>query len=145
MEAPGTPDRSPLARASSATPKKWDDDAKVLTRLCKDYSHTNHDLDSKLEMEGDWGKLKDKALKRSKTGGAAGCWAQIMRGKGFKAPGEEDEYEGDRVNLFLDLDDRLPTVKEAQEKTEEMVKWSQEVLPGLLGWNPTASSAPSSG
>ena len=131
MEAPGTPD-PPLARASSSTPKKWDDSDTVLTRLAKDYSHTNHKLDSNLEMVEDWEKLKKKALLRSKTGGAAGCWAQIMRGKGFTAPGAEDEHEGDHVNLFLDLDDRLPTLKEAQEKTDQMVKWALEELPGLL-------------
>ena len=135
------PSAAPARPTSSPSPKKWDANDKVLTRLARDYSRIKTNIDSSLEMEGDWDKLKDKALKRNKLGGAAGCWAQIMRGKGFKAPGEEGEgYIGDRVNLFVDLDDRLPSLEEAESKTREMVKWALEELPALLepyGVDPT--------
>ena len=145
MEAPGPrtpsgPLPHPLGR-SSPSPKKWDGGAKVLTRLCADYSCTLTNIDKNLMMVDDWEALKNKALLRKDTPPVtAGCWAQVLRGKGFKAPGQDEEYEGDRVSLFLDLDDRLPTHDEAVEKTREMVKWAQEELPALLepyGVNPT--------
>ena len=38
--------------------------------------------------------------------------------------------------LLIDLDDRLPTLAEAEAKTAEFVRWAQEDLPPMLGIDP---------
>ena len=95
---------------------------KCLTRLCKNYKALkkghSHDKDENLDLTDDWDLVKAH-LNRPPKGGAA-AWSQVMR-------------RGDKVNLFLDLDDRLPSPEEAKTKTDEMVKWALTELPALLG------------
>ena len=99
---------------------------KCLTRLCKRYgSKPGYQLDENLTLTDDWDQVKPH-LKRPAEGRAAtaeraaAAWSQIMR-------------RGDKVNLFLDLDDRLPSLEEAKAKTYEMVEWAKTDLPPLLG------------
>ena len=104
-------------------------DKKCLTRLCKDYTALpkgrSHNKDDLLTLTDDWDQVKPH-LKRPVEGRAAtaeraaSAWSQIMR-------------KGDMVNLFLDLDDRLPSLEEAKAKTDEMVEWAKTELPALLG------------
>ena len=103
---------------------------KCLTRLCKNYKALkkghSHNKDENLTLTDDWDQVKPH-LKRPREGRAAtaeraaAAWSQIMR-------------KGDMVNLFLDLDDRLPSLEEAKAKTDEMVEWAKTDLPPLLGF-----------
>ena len=63
--------------------------------------------------------LSRKSLAAAKKKGGSDTWAQIMR-------------KGDEVNLFLDLDDRVATLEEAEAWTAELVGWSQTELPKLV-------------
>ena len=99
---------------------------KCLTRLCKKYgSKPGYQLDENLTLTDEWDDVNPH-LNRPRIQGeptldrAAAAWSQIMR-------------RADRVNLFIDLDDRLPSLEEAKKKTDEMVEWAKTELPALLG------------
>ena len=92
---------------------------KCLTRLCEKYgSKPGYQLDENLTLTDEWDEVKAH-LKRPPKGDAK-AWSQIMR-------------KDDMVNLFIDLDDRLPSLEEAKAKTDEMVEWAKTELPLLLG------------
>ena len=84
---------------------------KCLTRLCKNYKALkkghSHDKDENLDLTDDWDLVKAH-LKRPPKGAAA-AWSQIMR-------------KDDMVNLFIDLDDRLPSLEEAKATKLSIVR-----------------------
>ena len=91
---------------------------KCLTRLCEDYTATVHSDDANLTLTDDWGNVKPHITRPPKENASA--WSQIIRG-------------GDKVNLFLDLDDRLPTLLMAQKKTFAMVDWAMILSRNIAG------------
>ena len=88
---------------------------KCLTRLCERYgSKPGYQLNENLTLTDDWDQVKAR-LKRPRIPGeptedrAAAAWSQIMR-------------RSDKVNLFIDLDDRLPSLEEAKATKLSIVR-----------------------